>query len=134
MSHNLNRRQMLSTAAGAGTLAALGDLSFLTGLRPVGAQEASPGEGAVRLRPEIEPLVRLLENTPRETLLEKVGDEIRRGTSYRELLAALLLAGVRSIKPRPVGFKFHAVLVVNSAHQASIASPDSDRWLPLFWA
>src|SRR6185436_14723 len=25
-------------------------------------------------------------------------------------------------------------LVVNSAHQASMASPDSDRWLPIFWA
>src|SRR5206468_48651 len=33
-----------------------------------------------------------------------------------------------------VGFKFHAVLVVNSAHLASLASPDSDRWLPIFWA
>jgi hypothetical protein len=50
------------------------------------------------------------------------------------LLAALLLAGVRNIQPRPVGFKFHAVLVVNSAHLASLASPDSDRWLPIFWA
>src|SRR5262249_9624001 len=28
----------------------------------------------------------------------------------------------------------HAVLVVNSAHLASLASPDSDRWLPIFWA
>jgi hypothetical protein len=44
------------------------------------------------------------------------------------------LAGVRSIKPRPVGFKFHAVLVVNSAHLASLAASDTDRWLPLFWA
>ncbi|MGC4054570.1 MAG: hypothetical protein QM757_36285 [Paludibaculum sp.] len=50
------------------------------------------------------------------------------------MLAALLLAGVRNIQPRPVGFKFHAVLVVNSAHLASLASPDSDRWLPIFWA
>ena len=41
---------------------------------------------------------------------------------------------MRGIKPRPVGFKFHAVLVVNSAHLASLAAPDSDRWLPLFWA
>src|SRR5207302_6411010 len=49
-------------------------------------------------------------------------------------LTALLLAGVRGIKPRPVGFKFHAVLVVNSAHLASLASPDRERWLPLFWA
>jgi hypothetical protein len=39
------------------------------------------------------------------------------------------------VQPRPaVGFKFHAVLVVNSAHIASVASPDSDRWLPIFWA
>jgi hypothetical protein len=33
-----------------------------------------------------------------------------------------------------VGFKFHAVLVVNSAHLASLSSPDTDRWLPIFWA
>ena len=45
-----------------------------------------------------------------------------------------MLAGVRGIQPRPVGFKFHAVLVINSAHQASIAAQDRDRWLPLFWA
>ena len=51
------------------------------------------------------------------------------------LLAGLLLAGVRNVQPRPsVGFKFHAVLVVNSAHLASLASQDEDRWLPIFWA
>ena len=51
------------------------------------------------------------------------------------MLAALLLAGVRNVQPRPsVGLKFHAVLVVNSAHLASLASPDTDRWLPIFWA
>ena len=33
-----------------------------------------------------------------------------------------------------VGFKFHAVLVVNSAHLASQAASDRDRWLPLFWS
>jgi len=33
-----------------------------------------------------------------------------------------------------VGFKFHAVLVVNSAHLASLASPTQERWLPIFWA
>ena len=45
-----------------------------------------------------------------------------------------MLAGVRNIQPRPVGFKFHAVLVVNSAHLAAVASPEQDRWLPIFWA
>jgi hypothetical protein len=76
----------------------------------------------------------MLEDTPRERLLEDVAARIKRGLKYRELLAALLLAGVRNIQPRPVGFKFHAVLVVNSAHLASLASPDSDRWLPIFWS
>ena len=58
-----------------------------------------------------------------------------RGSAYRDLVAALLLAGVRNVQPRPsVGHKFHAVLVVNSAHLASLASPDTDRWLPIFWA
>ncbi|MCS7047645.1 MAG: hypothetical protein NZO58_14915, partial [Gemmataceae bacterium] len=37
-------------------------------------------------------------------------------------------------QPRPVGFKFHAVLVIHAAHQASLASTDKDRWLPLLWS
>ena len=76
-----------------------------------------------------------LEDSPREKLLEEVAMRIKRGTTYREVLAALLLAGIRNVQPRPaVGFKFHAVLVVNSAHLASMASPDEHRWLPIFWA
>src|SRR5207253_6623969 len=98
------------------------------------AAEAALAGKTVQFRPEIEPLVRLLEETPRERLLEEVGARVRHGLTYRELLAALLLAGVRNIQPRPVGFKFHAVLVVNSAHMASMNSPDADRWLPIFWA
>jgi hypothetical protein len=110
-------------------------LGFLSRLAPVSAQEASLDPRVVRLQPEIEPLVRLLEETPRDRLLETVAGRIQRGLSYREVLAALLLAGVRNVQPRPsVGHKFHAVLVVNSAHLASLASPDTDRWLPIFWA
>jgi hypothetical protein len=115
--------------------AALGGLGLLGKLPPVSAQEAKIDPNVVRLDPEIEPLVRLLEDTPRERLLEEVGDRIRKGLSYQEVLAALLLAGVRNVEPRPsVGFKFHSVLVVNSAHLASLAAPDAERWLPIFWA
>lgn len=128
------RRSFLQTAAGSGALAALGDLGFLAGLPSVSAAEAKLPPGMVRFDPEIEPLVRLLEDTPRERVLEEFASRVKRGLSYREVLAALLLAGVRSVQPRPVGFKFHAVLVVNSAHIASLASPDSERWLPIFWA
>jgi len=130
----MKRRNFIKTAAGVGALAGLGDLGFLSQLQPVSAAEAKLKPEMVRLHPEIEPLVRLLEDTPRERVLEEVASRIKHGTSYREVLAALLLAGVRNIQPRPVGFKFHAVLVVNSAHLASLASPDTDRWLPIFWA
>jgi hypothetical protein len=130
-----SRRRFLQAAATSGALLGLGDLLFLSKLRPVSAEEARPDHKIVRLDPQIEPIVRLLEDTPRETLLEEVAAHLRRGLSYRELLAALLLAGVRNIQPRPsVGFKFHAVLVVNSAHLASISSPEKERWLPIFWA
>ncbi len=128
------RRDFLKTAAGTGALLGLGDFGFLSGLRHVSAAEARLEANVVRFNFEIEPLVRFLEDTPRERLLEEVATRIRRGLTYQELLTALLLAGVRNIQPRPVGFKFHAVLVVNSAHLASVASPAADRWLPIFWA
>lgn len=134
MSSQLSRRRFLQTATTTGALFGLGDLSFLLHLPAVSAAEAKFDPKIVRLHPEIEPLVRLLEETPREGLLEEMARRIQGGLTYQEVLAALLLAGVRNIQPRPVGFKFHAVLVINSAHLASLSSPDSDRWLPIFWA
>jgi hypothetical protein len=128
------RRQFLKRATAAGVAWMVGDFSFLSHLPRVSAEEVAAGAGDVRFAPEIEPLVRFLEETPRERLLEEVAARLRRGLTYRELLAALLLAGIRNIQPRPVGYKFHAVLVVNSAHLASISSPEADRWLPIFWA
>ena len=35
--------------------------------------------------------------------------QLEDGLSYRSLLAGLFLAGIRNIKPRPVGFKFNTV-------------------------
>ena len=85
---------------------------------------------------DIEPWVRLIEDTDREKLLESLALEIRGGRlGYQQFLSALFLAGIRNVQPRPnVGFKFHAVLVINSARLASLASADRERWLPLLWA
>ena len=56
---------------------------------------------------------------PVSRLLEETAAKIRRGLSYREVLAALLLAGVRNVEPRPsVGFKFQTprgILLVTNA-------------------
>src|SRR5262245_48380204 len=130
MSDSPDRRSFLqSSALGAGALA------FLSELPAVSAADAKPDPNLVQLAPDIEPLVRVIEDTPRDKLLEEIGARIKKGMAYREVLAGLLLAGVRNVPPRPsVGFKFHAVLVVNSAHMAAMAGPDNERWLPLFWA
>lgn len=134
--HLPNRRHFLKNTALGSAAIALGDLGILGSLPPVSAAEAAANPDIVRLRPEIEPTVRLIEETPRDRLLEEVAARIKSGKlRYQEVLAALLLAGVRNVQPRPaVGFKFHAVLVVNSAHLASLAAPESERWLPIFWA
>jgi hypothetical protein len=126
---------LLTSASGAASWLVLKHSTLVPGLPSVSADEAKPAPDGVKFSPDIEPLVRLIEETPRETLLEKIADRIRAGESYQQIVGALLLAGIRNVQPRPaVGFKFHAVLVVNSAHLASLASPDQQRWLPIFWA
>ncbi len=134
MSSPLSRRRFVTGTLQAGAVAGLADLGFLGGLPEVSAAAGPVLPNVVRVGSDLEPLVRLIEETPRKTLLEKVAEQIRKGTNYQQLLGAVFLAGVRGIQPRPVGFKFHAVLVINSAHLASQAADDKDRWLPLFWA
>ncbi|OWK35107.1 hypothetical protein [Fimbriiglobus ruber] len=135
MTPDWTRRNFLRATTAGSTLLGLEGLAQFTGLPPVSAAETNLDPKLVRLDPEIEPLVRLLEETSRDRLLEEVAARIKKGLGYRDLLAALLLAGIRNVQPRPsVGFKFHAVLVVHSAHLASQAAPDRERWLPLFWA
>jgi hypothetical protein len=134
MFRSINRRDFVSRAAQVGLLAGIGDFAFLEKLPLLAADDVGVRRNLVRLHSDIEPLVRLIEDTPRERLLAAAADRVRRGTSYQELMTAVMLAGVRGIQPRPVGFKFHAVLVINSAHLASMAAEDRDRWLPLFWA
>ncbi|MDA0347789.1 MAG: twin-arginine translocation signal domain-containing protein [Verrucomicrobia bacterium] len=129
-----NRRQFLKSCAATGAFLGLGDGGLIPGLPVLRAAESQIQTNFVRFSPDIEPLVRLLEESSRDRLLEEIAHRIKTGTSYHEVLTSLFLAGVRNIQPRPVGFKFHAVLVVHSAHLASQNSPDSDRWLPIFWA
>jgi len=129
------RRQFFRTTAGAAAWAGISRFAGLSSLNSVSAAEDASSADVVPLASDIEPLVRLLEDTPRERLLEQVAARIRRGLTYREIVAALQLAGVRNVQPRPsVGFKFHSVLVVHSANMASLCGADKHRWLPIFWA
>ncbi|HJZ98394.1 MAG TPA: hypothetical protein VKE70_17915, partial [Candidatus Solibacter sp.] len=88
---------------------------------------------AVRLRPEMEPLVALIERTPRERCAEMAVEQLKRGVSYRQFLSALFLAGVRNVNPRPPGFAMHCVFVVHAAHLIGMEAPPESRMLPLFY-
>jgi hypothetical protein len=88
----------------------------------------------MRYRPEIEPFVALIEQVPRAKAPQFLVEQLRRGTSYRQLMAALFLAGIRNVNPRPPGFALHCVFVIHSAHLISLEAPADSRLLPLFYA
>ncbi len=134
MSDQLRRRGFLQVASALGLGAGLGPWEVLIQITPATADETKVSPEMVRYRPEIEPVVRWIEETPRDKVFEKAVAELKNGLSYRSLLAGLFLAGIRNIKPRPVGFKFHAVMVINSAHLLGQTSAFGERLLPLFWA
>jgi len=83
---------------------------------------------------EIEPLVRLIERTPREKCLDLLASQLKSGVPYRKFLAALYLAGARNVNPRPPGFALHCLFVIWSAHSMSLDSPENERLLPLAYA
>ncbi|WP_153555676.1 hypothetical protein [Roseimaritima sediminicola] len=128
-------RRLFLKGATATTAAAWPALAGLDSLGRLSAADVDLPADSVRFADDLEPLIRLIEQTPRDRVIEEVARRVRDGrVTYRQTVAALLLAGIRNVQPRPsVGFKFHAVLVVNSAHLAALASPDTDRWLPIFW-
>src|SRR5687767_4801026 len=122
----MTRRDFLRTSAGGAVPAGL--------LPRVSLAVMRLPAGSVRWGTGLEPLVKVLEETPREKLIEEIASRVKKGLAYNEVLAALFLAAVRNVQPRPVGFKFHAVLAINAAHQTSLSGPESDRWLPIFWS
>jgi hypothetical protein len=129
----IDRRQFL-TGLGGGLAAGAGALGALRAVSPARAEEAKVNPEAVRFAPEMETVVRWIESTGRDRILEAAVEELRRGLSYRQLLGGLFLAGIRNISPRPIGSKFHAVMVIESAHQLGLDSTQTDRLFPLFWA
>src|SRR5580692_7359324 len=134
MNPRLRRRRFLQMASALGLGAELGPWAGLRTITPLRADDTRVKPEMVKFRPEIEPVVRLLEETPRDRALEVAIAQLKKGLSYKNLLAGLFLAGIRNIKPRPVGFKFHAVMVINSAHVLGQSSAVNERLLPLLWA
>ncbi len=126
----MNRREAIKGIAGSGSIVTGGLWNGTT----LAAADQAVASDIVRFGADIEPLVRLIEKTPRSDCIEAVAGRLKAGLSYRELLSALFLAGIRNVSPQPPGFKFHCVFVLHSANQLSLDAPDSERLLPLLWA
>ncbi len=124
----------LKTSAAAGIGSWLGEIAGLHPLTAVSAAETKLTPEAVQLTTDLEPVVRLIEKTPREKCFDMLVGQLRKGLPYRRLLAALFLAGIRNVSPQPPGFKFHCVFAIHYAHQLSLDAPVEERLLPLFWA
>jgi hypothetical protein len=82
----------------------------------------------MRFGPDIEPIVRLIEETPRDRCVAVFLDQLRRGLPYRRFLAAVFFAGIRRYQSNHDVYKIHAV------HQVSLDARPEERLLPLFWA
>jgi hypothetical protein len=127
----ISRRRVVSGLASAAVCSAAG---ALTSPLLIGREEAEVTPSLMKFRPEIEPLVALIERTPRDRCAEMLVDQLRQSVSYRQLMAALFLAGIRNVNPRPPGFALHCVFVIHSAHIISLEAPADSRLLPLFYA
>ena len=133
MSRHLTRRHYLQTAVAGGTSVGFRGLEGFLGLSPATVAETRVTPDIVRFGDDIEGLVRLIENTPREKCVEMLVEQLRRGVAYRQFLSALFLAGLRNFKPAGTG-GMHAVYVIHSAHQFSLDARPEERLLPLFFA
>jgi hypothetical protein len=130
-----NRRQMLRNAAALGLGGTLTDWNAWLRLGPTrAAEESRTARNLVELEPDVEPLVRKIEETPREKCFDMITVELAGGLTYRRFLAALFLAGVRNVNPQPPGFDLHCVFVIHAAHQMSLDALPGERLLPLYWA
>lgn len=132
--HN-SRRHFLRNAAATGTALGLGDFAALGPLGTANADEARVTPELVRFSPDIEPVVRLIEETPQDSCVAAMVEQLRRGLPYRQFLAALYLAAIRAAKWYG-GFHGydHNAYVVHSAHQLSLDLPPGEQLLPAFYA
>lgn len=127
------RREFLRNLGG-GVVSGSVAWQALNSIVPTRAEDLVVDPKIVQFRPEMEEIVKWIETTPREAMLQSAVERLKAGLSYRHLVGGLFLAGIRNIKPRPVGFKFHAVMVISSAHQLSLDAVQADRLIPFFWA
>jgi hypothetical protein len=121
------RRRFLGQAA-ATTALGLADVASLRALRGLAADDPSAVPARVQYGPDIEPIVRLIEETPRGGCVAALVDQLRTGLPYERFLAGVFFAGIRRLNSN------HDVYKIQPVHQVSMEVSPEERLLPLFWA
>lgn len=106
MDASFRRRTFLSACG----LTVLGQSGFLPDWARAfveAAGENPPAVVPVVFADELEPLIRAIEQVPAEGALELAVARLKGGTTPRQLLASIFLAGIRNVNPQPPGFKLH---------------------------
>ena len=78
----------------------------------------------VKFRPEIEPLVALIERTPRDRCAEMAVEQLRGGVSYRQLLAALFLGGLAL-----AAFAFWIWMLIHAVTNKGLGDGEKIAWV-----
>ncbi|MFP6584829.1 MAG: hypothetical protein VCD00_20010 [Candidatus Hydrogenedentota bacterium] len=128
---DISRRRFLHGTTGA-MLA--GSLTHPWPFPSVHAEDIATAARPVQFSDELEPIVRLIENTPRDKAIEVLAHQVQNGLSYDNFLGAMFLAGIRNVDPQPPGFKFHCVFIIHSCNYLAQMGPPEERFVPLFYA
>lgn len=106
--------------------------AVLAGAAAPSLRTQDPEPGARSARPagdELEQLATRLLEADEAGAAAVAREALRGGTSFRTLLGAVHLAGTREVRPRPVGFQLHAVMMVPSAITLAERSDEPERTL-----
>ncbi len=128
MATPMARRTFLRSVATTSTALAVGDLTAFRVLSPARADDVKVTPELVRFGPDIEPLVRLIEEVPKEKSAELLVEQLRAGVPYRRIMAALFLAANRNLSVT------HVVYAIHAAHEIALEARPEERLLPLFFA
>src|SRR5437868_41593 len=121
------RRWFLRTLAGTASLG-LADVTPLRGLRAFADEKPAATAATVQFGPDLEPIIRLIEETPQSECVRVLIERLHAGLPYRRLLAGVFFAGIRRLN------SYHDVYKIQSVHQVCSQLRPEDRLLPLLAA
>ena len=95
---------------------------------------AAPGITLGAGKVDLDALADLFRAAPRAEIFDHAVVALRGGADFRTLLGAAFVAGVHDIRPRSVGGKLHAVMMVESAFLLTEHATPRERLLAALWS